>query len=983
MIRSKPPAFPAAAVRTGGRDDDAVRQRRLALARDPDGERAALALSGGGIRSATFSLGVAQAIAAAPLESVSAGDFRTSMLSKFDYLSTVSGGGYFGAFLCSLFVPGRLRDLGTGEGRSSVQGSGSRHVGSTAVKREAHRGACASEARTATVEPSAPDTVAADLPARCDALKREQAADDAVAILRNDAPGRIRSNEDYSGSRILKAPLAWLRENGRYLLPTGSGDALYALALGLRNWLSLHWVIGTVLVALVSILMLLRALGAHWPFYLAWEQSLLGDALQGFASGGGAMGRIWWSTLTMLWLAPISTVGLALGAAFWLVQDRPDGRSSAWNAGVVAMALIGLGFIWIGHHQWSDHFESLMGGRWAELRANGEQQGEVLRMAVVLVVGAIATCGALVYALLVAPWLPNASSQRVALTRGLALTLGASALMAGLGLVDTAGQSLYLAATQGPTAATAFSPAVLAGALAWLGHRLAKADGAKLPGIVCKLPLKTLAGVAGLVIILLVGAIWAMLVHLMIWGGSTPSIAALFRGTLQANILGWMVGVPLAVAFTTGLFPGFINLSSLQPFYGSRLTRAYLGASNGRRFRTENVVKRSAAEPMAGDEVRMTDYYAEGQIQTLAPLHLINVCVNKTVDPGEQLVQRDRKGLPLAVLPCGLALDTPDVSDFPIRRSLFATTVDRPLTVGQWIGTSGAAFSTGIGRETTLGMSLLMGAANVRLGTWWHTGRDRAGRVPRSGWDGALPAWLRTALGVPFRTQRYLLYELQASFHGTNRSWQYLSDGGHFENTALYELLRPHRRITQIFASDNGADPNFLFEDLANLIRLARIDLGVKVEVSEPPVSGPLAGLFARPEDFHAITSRRAMASNASAVARAAGDDVLSAPPAETTGPVAVLLHAWAEDTLGPSEAPTQIVLIKPFVTADAPTDVRLYAATHPSFPQEPTADQFFDEAQWESYRALGLHQAGRIFKPEILQALEVERKAQQDRRAL
>src|SRR6202035_1281987 len=48
---------------------------------------AALAISGGGIRSATFALGVLAALA------------RRNLLYQFDYLSTVSGGGYLGSFL--------------------------------------------------------------------------------------------------------------------------------------------------------------------------------------------------------------------------------------------------------------------------------------------------------------------------------------------------------------------------------------------------------------------------------------------------------------------------------------------------------------------------------------------------------------------------------------------------------------------------------------------------------------------------------------------------------------------------------------------------------------------------------------------------------------------------------------------------------------------------------------------------------------------
>ena len=47
-------------------------------------DRTALCLSGGGIRSATFALGVTQGLA------------QHGILDQFDYLSTVSGGGYIG-----------------------------------------------------------------------------------------------------------------------------------------------------------------------------------------------------------------------------------------------------------------------------------------------------------------------------------------------------------------------------------------------------------------------------------------------------------------------------------------------------------------------------------------------------------------------------------------------------------------------------------------------------------------------------------------------------------------------------------------------------------------------------------------------------------------------------------------------------------------------------------------------------------------------
>src|SRR5580658_767791 len=52
-----------------------------------DQPRSALCISGGGIRSATFALGALQALA------------EKGLLHQFDYLSTVSGGGYIGGWL--------------------------------------------------------------------------------------------------------------------------------------------------------------------------------------------------------------------------------------------------------------------------------------------------------------------------------------------------------------------------------------------------------------------------------------------------------------------------------------------------------------------------------------------------------------------------------------------------------------------------------------------------------------------------------------------------------------------------------------------------------------------------------------------------------------------------------------------------------------------------------------------------------------------
>ena len=90
----------------------------------------ALAISGGGIRSATFALGVLAALA------------RRNLLYQFDYLSTVSGGGYLGAFLTTFLSA----DAPADDGRS---GLGATTCRSSATRAKPRR--CAMSAITANI----------------------------------------------------------------------------------------------------------------------------------------------------------------------------------------------------------------------------------------------------------------------------------------------------------------------------------------------------------------------------------------------------------------------------------------------------------------------------------------------------------------------------------------------------------------------------------------------------------------------------------------------------------------------------------------------------------------------------------------------------------------------------------------------------------------------------------------------------------------
>jgi hypothetical protein len=151
-----------------------------------------------------------------------------------------------------------------------------------------------------------------------------------------------------------------------------------------------------------------------------------------------------------------------------------------------------------------------------------------------------------------------------------------------------------------------------------------------------------------------------------------------------------------------------------------------------------------------------------------------------------------------------------------------------------------------------------------------------------------------------------------------NERWVYLSDGGHFENLGIYEMVR--RRCRVIVVSDAGSDPKYDFDDLGNALRKIWIDLGVRID---------FVGLDRLKKRFR----RRPTPAQDQpywAVGRIRYHD------ADSAGEDGLLLY------------------IKAGLHGTECMDVLSYAATHKEFPHESTANQFFTESQFESYRALG-----------------------------
>jgi hypothetical protein len=154
-----------------------------------------------------------------------------------------------------------------------------------------------------------------------------------------------------------------------------------------------------------------------------------------------------------------------------------------------------------------------------------------------------------------------------------------------------------------------------------------------------------------------------------------------------------------------------------------------------------------------------------------------------------------------------------------------------------------------------------------------------------------------------------------------------VSDGGHIENLAGIELLR--RRCKYIIIGDGEADPDHHFSGLATLIRSARIDLGIDIDINVDALRLAKKG------------SRKGLCLSHWAVG----------------------LIKYPDTESGEAVPPGYLLYLKSSVTGDEDEVIQQYRNSSASFPHESTADQFFCEGQFEAYRSLGQHIAEKMFE--------------------
>ena len=401
-------------------------------------------------------------------------------------------------------------------------------------------------------------------------------------------------------------------------------------------------------------------------------------------------------------------------------------------------------------------------------------------------------------------------------------------------------------------------------------------------------------------------------------GMNWPALSGDYWLVLEKGHALWLAGLG-GIFFVAGLALSWrvdVNDFSLHHFYRNRLVRCYLGASNTDR----------KPEPFTGfdpgDDVALSDFCDNYP----GPYPILNAALNIT--GGEELGYATRRAKSFVFTPlyCGYELTSGDgarrfTCDDGYVPSFSRTVQGRSaksatkfgsecgISLGTAMAISGAAASPNMGYFTTPATAFYMALFDVRLGWWMGNSR-----YPRK-WQSAGPA-----LGLG-----YLLSEVLGQ-SDQKKGYVYLSDGGHFENLAVYELIR--RRCRVIVACDGDCDPQYQFENLLSLIEKARTDFGARIEIKYDAI---------RPVD----------GARESAVNYAVGTIYYDPNNLDDTGTL-IFIKASLPKKDGAGA--------KPSTPGDwmLPDDVWQYAKLHPTFPHQSTAEQWFDELQFESYRALG-----------------------------
>lgn len=339
------------------------------------------------------------------------------------------------------------------------------------------------------------------------------------------------------------------------------------------------------------------------------------------------------------------------------------------------------------------------------------------------------------------------------------------------------------------------------------------------------------------------------------------------------------------ISFAISLFFN-INFTSMHRYYRDRLLETYMPKFKNKGNNSYDV------DFLPADKFCLTDLKIN---ESGAPLLIINA--NLTTTGSKKKKYKYRGGTNFIFSPYYTGSD---ITGY-VRTDRYNDRYDS-LSLATAFSISGAAIDSNFGNTKSRPLTFLMTLFNIRLGYWLSN--------PKIGFF---------RKGIPILYFWYAFKEMFGFGLNEKQFYIHLSDGGHFENLGLYELIR--RKCPYIIVSDAGADPSWIFKDLAKVCRLARVDFCAEIDI-----------------------------------------DPVSLSPDKDTGysPKAFVLG----DIKYENNSRSKVIYIKTNMPSGSlPEDLHYYKKKHPKFPDQSTIDQFFDETQFEAYRELGFRVGEMVLK--------------------
>ena len=359
-------------------------------------------------------------------------------------------------------------------------------------------------------------------------------------------------------------------------------------------------------------------------------------------------------------------------------------------------------------------------------------------------------------------------------------------------------------------------------------------------------------------------------------------------------VISWQFYLAGILIFLFNILVLDVNITSSHGFYRDRLSKAYLFQQN------------EDGSISSNDAQTMSDLNRDS---AAAPYHLINTTLNLPGSTDPNLRGRNADFFTISKCYCGS-----QHTGYCLTEKI--EHLDSNFNLGTAMATSAAAAAPNMGAMTMKQFVFIMTLLNIRLGYWAPNPKkiNTADNLAKWRWPNVGP--------------RYLLKEAFGNLNAKG-SHVNLSDGGHIENLAIYQLLKRHCRL--IIAVDGEADPKMAFNGLVTLIRYADIDMGIGININLENIRTDANGISKAHWTLGTIQYGQ-------------GND--------------------GKEEIG------HLLYVKSSLTGDEAEYIRAYRRKNPAFPHQTTADQFFDETQFECYRALGEHIALGALHDETVQDL-------------